>query len=200
MKKILIVVDMQKDFITGSLGTKEAEAIVSSVVQKIEDYRAHHYPIYFTKDTHAPGYLSTQEGKMLPVEHCIKYTEGWDLHDDIGRLAQVELSDKNHGVIFEKNTFGSKDLAEALALSISGIPNEAGDAGNTGDPATEALEIQLVGLCTDICVISNALLLKAFMPEVAITVDAQCCAGVTPESHVHALKTMSQCQINIINL
>lgn len=193
MKKILIVVDMQNDFITGSLGTKEAQAIVPRVIQKIKDYQKHGHTIYFTKDTHAPNYLETQEGKCLPVEHCIKNTSGWELHSDILQLSlppltqqirQTQQIQQAQDTIFEKNTFGSKALAEHLALSLQG----------------DTAEIELVGLCTDICLISNALLLKVFMPEVPITVDAQCCAGVTPESHVHALQTMQQCQIKIINL
>ncbi len=185
MKKILIVIDMQNDFITGSLGSKEAQAIVPRVTQKIKDYQKHGYTIYFTKDTHAPNYLETQEGICLPIEHCIKKTSGWELHSDILQLALATLPQQTHDTIFEKNTFGSKALAEHIALSLQG---------------DTAAEIELVGLCTDICVVSNALLLKVFMPEVPITVDAQCCAGVTPESHVHALETMQHCQIKIINL
>lgn len=184
MKKILIVVDMQNDFITGTLGTKEAESIVSRVTQKIQVYQKNHHSIYFTKDTHTPHYLDTQEGKCLPVEHCIKNTFGWELQDEIRDLAQAVQTHQGHRAIFEKNTFGSKDLGETLVQSLQG------DA---------SAEIELVGLCTDICVLSNALLLKAFMPEVTLTVDAQCCAGVTPESHLNALNAMTLCQIRIIN-
>lgn len=184
MKKILIVVDMQNDFITGTLGTQEAQKIVSRVTQKIQRYQKNHDKVYFTKDTHTPDYLNTQEGKNLPVEHCIKNTYGWELHDEIRDLAEGTLALQDHSTIFEKDTFGSKALAETLSQSLE------------GDTSTE---IELVGLCTDICVLSNALLLKAYMPEVTISVDATCCAGVTPESHLNALNAMTLCQIQVDN-
>ncbi|HAP02682.1 MAG TPA: amidase, partial [Lachnospiraceae bacterium] len=157
-RKIIIVIDMQNDFIDGSLGTKEAEAIVPAVIEKIKEYPKQ--DVYATRDTHLKDYLNTQEGKNLPVEHCIKGTKGWEIRADI-----AELILKNH--IFDKPTFGSVQLAEAVKKM-----NEE-----------EPLEIELIGLCTDICVVSNALLLKAFMPEVRISVDPSCCAGVTPEKH-----------------
>lgn len=172
--KILVVVDMQNDFITGSLGTKEAQAIVPKVVEKISTWDGE---IYLTRDTHRTNYLSTQEGKNLPVEHCIMCTEGWDIHEDIIKLFDQSILFKG---IFVKSTFGCRKLTEMLG-TISDIE-----------------EIQLVGLCTDICVISNALLLKSFLPEVPIVVDASCCAGVTPESHNRALEAMKMCQIKII--
>lgn len=171
-RKILIVIDMQNDFIDGSLGTKEAEAIVPAVIEKIKEYPKQ--DIYATRDTHPEDYLNTQEGKSLPVEHCIKGTKGWEIKSDI-----AELILEDH--IFDKPTFGSVQLAEAVKKM-----NEE-----------EPLEIELIGLCTDICVVSNALLLKAFMPEVRISVDPSCCAGVTPEKHEAALETMISCQIQI---
>ncbi len=173
MRKILIVIDMQNDFIDGALGTPEAEAIVEGVKGKIRAYPAE--DIIATMDTHEANYLQTQEGRNLPVEHCIRGTDGWKIRPDIAELLEGAK-------VFEKPTFGSTALAEEMkALSEA-----------------EDIEIEMVGLCTDICVVSNALLLKAAMPEVEITVDASCCAGVTPESHSAALKTMSMCQIRIV--
>lgn len=171
MRKILVVVDMQNDFIDGALGTPEAVAIVGNVKAKIRSYEQPN--IFVTMDTHGPDYLQTQEGRNLPVEHCIKGTEGWQLRGEIDEL----LTDEAH--IYEKPTFGSVRLAEDLSRIAAG----------------EDIEIELIGLCTDICVSSNALLLKASMPEVKISVDPSCCAGVTPELHESALKTMSSCQI-----
>lgn len=173
MRKILVVVDMQNDFIDGSLGTHEAVAIVENVKDKIRSYDKN--DIFVTMDTHAPNYLETQEGKNLPVEHCIKGTDGWKVRPDIDELLQG-------AAVYEKPTFGSVKLAE----DISKIA------------AAEDIEIELIGLCTDICVVSNALLLKANMPEVKVSVDPACCAGVTPESHEAALKTMQMCQVNVL--
>lgn len=170
MRKILVVVDMQKDFIDGSLGTPEARAIVDSVIEKMKTYDK--ADIYVTRDTHGADYLETEEGKNLPVVHCVKETAGWQLHPEIEALA-----DSAH--IIDKPTFGSLRLMELLKQE-----NER-----------EPLEMELVGLCTDICVVSNALLLKAAMPENKIRVDRTCCAGVTPESHEAALMTMKMCQI-----
>lgn len=172
MRKILVVVDMQKDFIDGALGTKEAQAIVANVVKKIGGYKPG--DIYATRDTHSENYLETAEGKALPVVHCVEGTTGWEL------CPQVEEAMKGC-IIVNKPTFGSVVLADMLAE----------------ENARETLEIELVGLCTDICVVSNALLLKAVMPENTISVDASCCAGVTPESHEAALLTMKMCQIQI---
>lgn len=170
MKRLLLVIDMQKDFIDGALGTPEAEAIVANVVEKIKTYPTEH--IIATRDTHTAEYLSTQEGKHLPVVHCVKDTPGWALHPDIAAaLGSAQIVDKP--------TFGSIDLMRQLV------------EWNQQEP----LALELVGLCTDICVVSNALLLKAAMPEVEISVDASCCAGVTLESHQAALQTMGQCQI-----
>lgn len=173
MKKILIVVDMQKDFIDGSLGTKEAVSIVPSVIKKIETYEQNGGVIYYTMDTHFEDYLETPEGKKLPVQHCIKNTEGWKIPENILR---------NHNNIYEKYTFGSKDLFDDLKKNEEEIES-----------------IELIGLCTDICVVSNTLLAKAYFPNVKIMVDASCCAGVTPKSHEDALNTMKMCQIDILN-
>ena len=172
MRKLLIVIDMQNDFIDGALGTPEAAAIVENVKAKIRSYPA--ADILATKDTHETHYLQTQEGKNLPVEHCIRGSKGWEIREDIAELLD--------GVkIYEKPTFGSI----AMALDVAEISQD------------EEIEVEMVGLCTDICVVSNALLLKAMMPEVKISVDASCCAGVTPESHEAALETMKMCQVAV---
>lgn len=173
MRKILVVIDMQKDFVDGSLGTKEAQAIVQNVVQKIGQYETK--DVYATRDTHSEDYLETSEGKKLPVVHCVEGTAGWELNEEVAEAL-------GSATIINKPTFGSIVLADLL--------QEENDR--------EELAIELVGLCTDICVVSNALLLKASMPEVSISVDASCCAGVTPESHEAALTTMKMCQIDII--
>ena len=173
MRNLLVVVDMQNDFIDGSLGTKEAVAIVDNVVAEIVKYDTK--DIFATRDTHTENYLETQEGKNLPVPHCIRGTEGWQIRKELDALRKTDPIDKE--------TFGSTDLAaDLLAL------HEDEEIGS----------ITLVGLCTDICVISNALLLKATLPEVPIYVDATCCAGVTPESHENALKAMEACQIKVM--
>ena len=197
MRNILIVVDMQNDFIDGALGTAEAVAIVPNVVDKIRTYDS--ADIYVTLDTHQPDYLSTQEGRNLPVEHCIRGTAGWQLRDEIAAALGINpdgspladcCPDGNcppdccpdvgpH--VYEKPTFGSTALTEDLKALCE---REKGE-----------LTIELIGLCTDICVVSNALLLKAAMPEVPISVDPACCAGVTPASHEAALATMKMCQI-----
>lgn len=169
MSRVLIVVDMQNDFVSGSLGTKEAEEIVSHVKTKIEQYRAAGDEVIFTRDTHTAQYLETQEGKNLPVVHCVCGTDGWEI---IPELAEYACK------VFDKPTFGSLELAQYIALGSHD-------------------EIELVGLCTDICVVSNALLLKACGPEKKISVDSACCAGVTPESHRAALETMKMCQIYV---
>lgn len=174
MSRMLVVVDMQNDFIDGALGTEEAKAIVPKVIQKIRDFKGQ---IFYTRDTHDENYLDTQEGKNLPVKHCIMDTHGWQLQEDIDELAKERRS-----MIFDKPTFGSL----ALAGCLNGIQKVA-----------SIDEIELVGLCTDICVISNALLLKAALPDTKIIVDSSCCAGVTPESHENALKAMAMCQVEI---
>ncbi|MBE7005293.1 MAG: cysteine hydrolase [Ruminococcaceae bacterium] len=174
MRRILVVVDMQNDFIDGALGTKEAQEIVPRVVEKLRAYEPEN--IFLTRDTHYENYAETQEGRKLPVLHCVKDTPGWQLRAEVAEAAQG-------AAIYDKPTFGSVELASKLMI----------------ERAQEALEIEIVGLCTDICVVSNALLLKAAMPEAPITVDASCCAGVTPEKHRAALETMRSCQIDVIN-
>lgn len=179
MRKILIVIDMQKDFIDGALGTKEAEAIVPSVIAKMHEYDPK--DIWATRDTHEKNYLETQEGKMLPVPHCIRGTEGWQLHPEVARLVPSDH-------IIDKPTFGSIVLAKDI--SVLAIASDCKNFDGKPD-----LEVTLVGLCTDICVVSNALILKALLPEVPIKVIASCCAGVTPAKHEAALETMRSCQI-----
>ena len=173
MKKILVVVDMQKDFVDGALGSKEAGAIVPNVAKKIEEFDGE---IFVTYDTHFENYMDTNEGKNLPVPHCIKGTDGWELNKEV----MDALNNKAYTTV-EKITFGSVDLPELVGKA-------AGD---------EEFSVELIGLCTDICVVSNALLLKANFPEMTIMVDAACCAGVTPESHEAALTTMKMCQIEV---
>jgi len=168
--KLLIVIDMQNDFIDGALGTPEALAMVPAAAERI---RAWEGAKAATMDTHGEDYLSTQEGRILPVEHCIRGTEGWQLRPEIAEA----LGD---APIFEKPAFGSVALAEYLRS----LP--------------DLEEVLLLGLCTDICVVSNALLLKAFLPETPVSVDAACCAGVTPERHEAALATMRACQVRVI--
>lgn len=171
MKNVLVVVDMQKDFIDGALGTKEAVAIVDSVAEAV---RAFDGEVIFTRDTHHDDYLETQEGRNLPVPHCIEGTDGWQLDKKL----QVLMTDSMK--VFDKPTFGSVALAEYLKAD------------------RELQSVTLVGLCTDICVISNALLVKANMPEVTVQVIEKCCAGVTPQSHANALDAMRMCQIQIL--
>ena len=173
MNRILIVVDMQNDFIDGALGTKEAEAIVDRVKSIIDSFEG---KIIFTRDTHTEGYLETSEGRNLPVIHCVKDTHGWQIS---GKLDTTRAL-----CIIDKPVFGSLELAQILL-------NE--------DKKEKVDEIVLVGLCTDICVISNAMIAKAYLPEVKVKVDAACCAGVTPESHKNALEAMKMCQIEIEN-
>ncbi len=172
--KILVVVDMQNDFIDGALGTKEAQAIVPAVKKKIEEFDGR---VLFTRDTHDADYLSTQEGRNLPVEHCIKGTDGWQISSELISLCKETPIDKP--------AFGSIGLGQLLK------------AYNDYEEKIES--VTLIGLCTDICVISNAMIIKSFMPEVSVIVDAACCAGVTPESHNNALNAMAVCQIKIEN-
>lgn len=173
MQEILIVVDMQRDFIDGALGTAEAVAIVPKVAQKIREFNG---KVIFTRDTHEENYLETQEGKNLPVPHCIRTTSGWEICPELEELRKE--------IPVDKETFGSVKLGHMLKEE------------NEKNPIKK---ITLVGLCTDICVISNALLVKAFLPEAEIVVDAACCAGVTPESHKTALAAMKVCQIKVEN-
>ncbi len=173
MKHFLIIVDMQKDFVDGALGTPEAAAIVPAVCDRIRTFDG---DIIVTYDTHPDTYLDTAEGKKLPVTHCVKDTEGWQLDAAVASA----LDGKDYCVV-EKPTFGSVDLP----FLIQGMVGE------------EAFDVTLIGLCTDICVVSNALLLKAHFPEVPIAVESALCAGVTPDSHAAALQTMTMCQIDV---
>ena len=173
MQDILIVVDMQNDFIDGALGTAEAVAIVPKVVEKVKDFKG---TVIFTRDTHGENYMQTQEGQNLPVPHCIKGSHGWEVCPALEPLRT--------GLTIDKPTFGSAELGKVL-LEL--------------DAKEPVGSITLVGLCTDICVISNAMIAKAFLPEVPVTVDAACCAGVMPESHRNALNAMKMCQVRIEN-
>lgn len=170
MNKVVVVIDMQNDFVDGSLGTTEAQKIVPHVKTEVEAAQKAGASLVFTMDTHGKNYLETQEGKNLPVEHCIQGTKGWQIIDTLQSYVKSAVA------VVEKPTFGSKDLPDLLA---------------------DYDEIELMGLCTDICVVSNALMLKAFYPEKSVSVVSSCCAGVTPESHEAALKTMQMCQIKI---
>ena len=174
MRQILITIDMQNDFIYAALGTPEALAIVEAVKEKIRSYPTE--DVIATMDTHGENYMETQEGKYLPVPHCIKGSDGWQIRPEIAELLAGAK-------IYEKPTFGSI----AMAADLKEIAGK------------EEIELELIGLCTDICVVSNALLLKAMMPEVKISVDASCCAGVTVEKHLAALETMRSCQIQVVN-
>lgn len=173
MKKVLVIVDMQKDFVDGALGTPEAVGIVDAVVQKITDFSGE---LFVTYDTHFENYMETAEGKKLPIPHCIKGTDGWQLDKKVA----AALERKCYTAV-EKKTFGSVDLPNLVRKAV-------------GD---EPFSVELVGLCTDICVVSNALILKAHFPEVDISVDPACCAGVTPATHNAALETMQMCQIGV---
>lgn len=174
MKNILIVVDIQNDFVDGALGTKEAEGIIEKAADKIRNFNG---DIFVTLDTHEENYMDTQEGRKLPVPHCIKGTYGWELN----RQIKSALEDKNFTVI-EKPTFGSDELAMLIKEKYK----------------DEELSVELIGICTDICVISNALTIRAHNTECDITVDSSCCAGVSPEAHNAALKVMKSCLINVI--
>ena len=172
MQNVLIIVDMQNDFIDGALGTKEAVAIVPNVLEKIKNFDG---TILFTRDTHSENYMETQEGKNLPVPHCIKGTQGWQIRQELEELRTTEAIDKV--------TFGSSELPEKLLALHEENPIES---------------ITFVGLCTDICVISNVMVTKAFLPEVQLIVDSACCAGVTPQSHNNALEAMKMCQVKVV--
>ena len=170
MKKLLIVIDMQNDFITGSLGSPQAQQILPHVQKKIEGYKKNGADILFTRDTHCDNYMTTQEGSYLPIAHCIEGTKGHLIVDSLNT---------DGCEVFDKPNFGSLELAKRVAEGAYD-------------------EVELCGLCTDICVASNALILKAGLPETKISVDARCCAGVTEESHNAALLTMKMCQVNVV--
>ena len=173
-KNVLAVIDMQNDFIDGALGTKEAQAIVGNVAEYIKKSINDGVEVVYTRDTHFENYMDTQEGKKLPVPHCIKGTHGWEICDALKALQSPDTR------IFDKLTFGSVELVEYLK-DIEGLEN-----------------VTLIGLCTDICVISNAMVIKAHLPEVRITVVESCCAGVTPQSHKNAVEAMKMCQIAVV--
>ena len=180
--KILIVVDMQNDFIKGDLGTPEAELILNNVELKIQEYQAQNNPIYFTRDTHYPKYLSTLEGKNLPIYHCLFMTEGWNIHDSIKKYSDDSL-------VIDKFTFGSLQLPELISSLLQ----------KQNKTELDIEEIEIIGLCTDVCVIANAIILKTYFPNRIITVDAKCCAGTSVMNHNIALQAMKNLQINIIN-
>lgn len=183
-KKILIVIDMQNDFIIGSLGSKDAEAIVPCVRNKVIEYTHNEDFIIFTKDTHYEDYFDRLEGKMLPIEHCIWETEGWKICDELREWVRFP--------VIVKNTFGSLLWNQNGTLPIQTFC----DCGETNE---RDFIIEICGLCTDICVISNALILRAMYPDARIIVDAKCCAGTTPEKHKAALEVMKSCQIEVYN-
>lgn len=195
MRKILIVVDMQNDFIDGSLGTEDAKAIVPRVCQKLKN-EVDKTLILFTQDTHPENYLDTAEGKKLPVVHCVKNTEGWEINKEVmeaykSNPNRIQMGGGNSVL---KGTFGSVHLARVIEDWIKFFKQNPNLKNN--EPLEE---IELIGLCTDICVVSNALLLKAYFPDIKITVDASCCAGVTSKLHNEALNVMNSCQIDVIN-
>lgn len=174
MYKVLIVVDMQNDFIYGPLGTPEARAIVPNIEKKVKEYTSiDDAQIFFTRDTHDFDYFDTQEGKKLHIKHCIYGSSGWRIIPELEGYARRNFC-------FDKETFGYEDWNCELPM------------------ARDIESIELIGVCTDICVVSNALILKAQFPEVEITVDASCCAGIRPENHRAALQVMKSCQINVI--
>lgn len=186
--KVLVIVDMQNDFIFGPLGTAESKAVVPVMVERLKEYEQEQPLVLFTKDTHHSDYMDTYEGQNLPIPHCVEDTMGWSICKNISSVV-----DRNPNFYFYsdedimssriyKNTFGSIRLAELI--------NEYED---------QIDEVIFMGVCTDICVVSNALLVKAYCPELKITVDASCCAGTTPENHKAALQTMKMCHINVVH-
>lgn len=184
MNKLLILVDVQNDFISGVLGTKEAQEAVPKIVEKLKNWDG---DVICTKDTHESDYLNTLEGKNLPVPHCVLGTEGHDINKDVDtRLHNLASKDKLVLTLRKENRFGTLLLPRLIEMY------EAGDTLKYDC-------IEFVGFCTDICVVSNLLIVKAAFPEVEIAVDASCCAGTTPENHQHALEVMKSCQIEILN-
>ena len=191
-KKVLVVIDVQNDFVDGSLGSKEALETIPNIVERIK--KADYDCILFTKDTHFDNYLETAEGKKLPVKHCIVGTPGHDLYPAV-MAAIGEVEETHHNIeheIFEKCTFGSVELVDYLC-------KYAIDKLDTTLGSEDKLDVEFVGFCTDICVVSNVLNLKASLYETAnISVNEKCCAGVTPETHAAAITTMKMCQIDIV--
>lgn len=187
MNDILVVIDCQNDFISGSLKNEEAAKAIPNIVAKIKNFKGG--TILVTKDTHFNDYLSTKEGRRLPVEHCIKGTDGWKLNADVKKALDNAVTVGKTVKFIEKNTFGSLNLMEEIRYALRDLEWE--------NYVTS--KIEFVGFCTDICVVSNALLAKTEFYDTNIVVDAECCAGVTPESHFAALNTMKMCQIDVIN-
>ena len=190
MKKLLIIVDMQNDFVDGVLGTKEAQEVVPKIKKKIEEWNG---DILFTLDTHYENYLETLEGKYLPIKHCIKYTDGWDIVEPLmtAALCKEEKYEEKGDFSFlfwtlPKETFGSSELIQLLKQKFI-----------SGKLIDKYESFELVGVCTDICVVSNAILLKSNFPEKEISIDESCCAGTTPENHKAAIQVMKSCQITI---
>ena len=175
--KILVVIDMQNDFLEGTLRNEEGIKIIPNVINKINEYKKNNDLVVATRDTHDISYLQTEEGRNLPIIHCVKKSEGWNINQDVEKALGKVL-------VFDKPTFGSLELAQWLKNNYENVQAD--------------LEIELIGVCTDICVVSNAILIKANLPEVKLICDASCCAGVTIESHNAALLTMKSCQINVI--
>lgn len=198
--KMLIVIDMQNDFLEGALRNEAGIKIIPGVVKKIKEYNAERWPIFATRDAHDENYLQTQEGQKLPVKHCIKFSNGWAINEDVqNAFGEIDVYCSHYDgswqkddtplmypytLIFEKKTFGSIALAKYLKHNYSNLKDK--------------VEIEIVGVCTDICVISNAMLIKAALPEAKIRVNSSLCAGVTEESHKIALEAMRACQIEII--
>lgn len=178
--KVLVVIDMQKDFVDGALGSPEAQAIVPNVAAKVREYaEMGDSLIVYTRDTHFADYMDTREGRYLPVPHCIFETEGWEIVPEVLNYASAVVT-------FNKETFGYSAIAEEISYIVNGEMDQ------------EIESIEVCGLCTDICVVSNALILKANFPEIPFMVDSACCAGVTPEKHEAALEVMRSCQIDVI--
>lgn len=175
-EKILIVIDMQNDFIDGVLGSKEAQAIVPKVKKKIDEYNKNGNPVIFTRDTHDNNYLGTSEGQKLPIKHCIRGTDGWQIG--------LEVRAGDYGII-NKRTFGYLKWENALEYFVDGL-----DLKN--------VVVEICGLDSDICVVTNALIIKTIYPDINVMVDASCCAGTTPEKHKAALEVMKSCQIDVV--
>ena len=197
MTDLLIVVDMQRDFVSGALGSEQARAIVPAVAARIQQAKAENTQVVFTLDTHEENYMNTREGRFLPVPHCIRNTPGWALEPEIAQTCARGM------MSFEKPTFGSTALCEYVCTLAAEKGAVAGKgfhvelkARNTYEGPLE--EIQLIGVCTDICVVSNALLIKAALPEADLTVNGALCAGVTPQKHEAALETMRSCQVEVL--
>jgi nicotinamidase-related amidase len=187
MIKMLFVIDMQNDFITGSLGTPEAQAVLPKVEQKIKDLIDGDTYVFFTRDTHDENYLNTHEGKVLPIKHCVKEEKGWEIPTSLTQYFPTPI-------VFDKPAFGSVDLVNIIPQIITELyPDEE----EIADDYDKDLQIELVGLCTGICVLSNAIMLRSCYPEAEIIVDSSCCACVSPESHERALETMKLCHITI---